>query len=138
MKTMFRYALALTLGALILSACGRKEAPQPEAVKTMPVIAQLNVDHTEEVVRLRLRLEGGRGAIGYQLDRAELDPYCKCPDMWRRYYELPPSPNNRDKELVKVIRTEAADRRYLYRLRAVDSEGHLGHWSKVIQVETKQ
>ncbi len=138
MKTMFRYALALILGALILSACGRKEAPQPEAVKTMPAIAQLNIDHTEEVVRLRLRLNGGRGGIGYQLDRAELDPYCKCPDMWWRYYELSPSPKNRDKELVKVIRTEAADRRYLYRLRAVDSEGHLGRWSKVIQVETQK
>lgn len=127
--------LLLVIMALLLTACGRKELPQLAASNTPPAIKQLNIDHSENVMRLSFYLNGGVGGIGYQLDRAELDPYCKCPDMWQRYFEQQPHSLNQGKEITKVIRMEAAKHRFLYRLRAVDSEGHLGAWSKTIHAK---
>ncbi len=131
----FRPWLWLIIAALLFTACGRKEAPQVMASNTPPKISKLAISHSENVMKLTFHLDGGVGGIGYQLDRAELDPYCKCPDMWRRYFEQQPHSLNTGKEITKVIRMEAGTHRFLYRLRAIDSEGRLGAWSKTIHAK---
>jgi len=136
-KTFYRSLLLIAGLSLLLTACGRKEMPQVVASDGPPEIAQLNVESTFKVVRMNLRLKGGHSGIGYQIDRAELDPYCNCPDRWQRYFEQQPSPLNADKEIVKVFRTEQGDHQFLYRLRAIDGEGRLGTWSKVIHTEVQ-
>ncbi len=135
-KSIGRWSICLLLPLLLLG-CGRKEPPRIETPGVAPEISRLDVDVTEEVVRIRLRLRGGREGIGYQIDRAEMDPHCRCPDLWRRYFELPPSPLHAGKEIVKIIRMEAGEKRYFYRFRAVDGLGHLGPWSRVIRAESK-
>jgi len=136
-KTFYRSLLLIAGLSLLLTACGRKEMPQVAASDGPPEIAQLTVESTFKVVRMNLRLKGGHNGIGYQIDRAELDPYCKCPDRWQRYFEQSPTPLNADKEIVKVFRTELGDHQFLYRLRAIDGEGRLGAWSKVIHTEVE-
>ncbi len=116
-------------GALALAACGLKAPPTPTPTtgEGAPRIAAL--EHTIEgnVLHLRLRLEGGEDGVGYQVDRAELDPICGCLTPWRRYFEDPPRPALQGKWVERNFPLSSTTTRF-YRVRAVDGRGHLGPW----------
>lgn len=135
---MPRYARWVPLCCLLmlLAACGRKEAPQIVS-GAPPRIAELHHEISGNSLKLQLRLVGGEEGIGYQIDRAEMDPYCKCPSMWRRYYELPPHAKYAGKKLTRLINLRSSKQAYFFRIRAVDGLGRLGPWSKPIQARAE-
>ncbi|MDQ6954815.1 MAG: hypothetical protein Q9M20_05170 [Mariprofundaceae bacterium] len=132
-----RKILFLCMTLLVVTGCGRKEPPQALVDAGPPEIASLKVTDAEPSKKLEIQLAGGEGGVGYQIDRAEMDPYCKCPSTWLRYYEEPPLPRNNTRLLQKMIRSVVADHDYVYRLRAIDAAGRLGVWSKPIQTTVK-
>ena len=122
--------------ALAMGACGRKEAPQ--IIRgAPPQIAELHHEISGNSLKLQLRLVGGEEGVGYQIDRAEVDPYCKCPGMWRRYYELLPHPRHANKPLTRLINLRSSGQAYFFRIRAVDGLGRLGPWSKPIHARAE-
>lgn len=123
-----RKLLLLSLTILLVSGCGRKEPPQAIVEAGPPDIASIKVVDADPSKQLQIQLAGGAGGVGYQMDRAEMDPYCKCPSTWLRYYEEYPLPRNNTKELHKMIRLEVGGHDYVYRLRAIDAAGRLGSW----------
>jgi len=129
--------LLLCMAVLMMTACGRKEPPQALANTAPPQIASLKVVDADPSKKLEIQLAGGEHGVGYQIDRAEMDPYCKCPSTWLRYYEEPPLARNNDRLLQKMIRLEVGKHDYVYRLRAIDAMGRLGSWSKTIQATVK-
>lgn len=122
--------------AVFLTACGRKEAPQIVA-GSPPEIAALTHEISGNSLKLDLRLAGGEEGVGYQIDRAEMDPFCKCPGMWRRYYELPPHSSHANKPLTRLINLRSSKQEYFFRIRAVDGLGRLGPWSKPIHARAE-
>ena len=123
---------------LMAAGCGRKEPPQVMVDAGPPEIATLNVIDADPSNKIEIELVGGKGGVGYQIDRAEMDPYCKCPAMWQRYYEEPPQVINNTRKLQKMIRLEVGGHDYVYRFRAIDALGRLGAWSKSIQADVKK
>jgi hypothetical protein len=121
----------LSMVLLVVSGCGRKEAPQALVDAGPPTIVSLQVMDAEPSKKLAIRLGGGEGGIGYQMERAEMDPYCKCPSEWRRYYEEPTQTLNYTRVLERMIRLEVGGHDYVYRLRAVDATGRLGAWRRL-------
>jgi len=132
-----RNIMLLVLGMLLMAGCGRKEPPQAIVEATPPEIASLKIINADPSKKLEIQLAGGAGGVGYQIERAEMDPYCKCPGVWRRYYEEPPLLRNNTRVLEKMIRLEKGGHTYVFRLRAIDDVGRLGSWSKNIQENTK-
>jgi len=133
------YKFSLVVAVLLLAVgCGRKEAPQVMVDAGPPEIATLNVIAADPSNKVEIELVGGEGGVGYQIDRAEMDPYCKCPSVWQRYYEEPPQVRNNTRKLEKMIRLEVGGHDYVYRFRAIDALGRLGAWSKQIQVDIKK
>ncbi|MDQ6968818.1 MAG: hypothetical protein Q9M14_09070 [Mariprofundaceae bacterium] len=126
-----RKLLLLCLTVLVMVGCGRKEPPQVIVDTNPPAIASIHVVDADPSKQLQIQLEGGSGGVGYQMDRAEMDPYCKCPSTWLRYYEEYPLPRNNTKELHKMIRLKVGGHDYVYRLRAIDALGRLGSWHKL-------
>jgi hypothetical protein len=82
---------------------------------------------------LNVGIEGGSGAVFYQVDRAEVDPSCNCIANWLRYYES--SPSSQRTHLQHHFKLLRADVVYAFRVRAVDSLGRKTAWSKVMKVE---
>jgi len=123
--------LLLVLTLLLIAGCGRKEPPQVIVDADVPEVASIKVTDAEPSKKLEIQLAGGAGGVGYQLDRAEMDPYCKCPSGWLRYYEEPPLERNNTRVLQKMIRVEVAGHDYVYRLRAIDAAGRLGVWQRL-------
>ncbi len=126
-----RKCLLLCLTILVVAGCGRKEPTQAIVDVGPPEIATLNIVDADPSKKLEIQLAGGQGGVGYQMDRAEMDPYCKCPSTWFRYYEEPPLARNNTKVLQKMISLEVAGHDYVYRLRAIDAAGRLGAWKKL-------
>jgi len=126
-----RKCLLLCLTILVVAGCGRKEPAQAIVESDPPSIASIKVLDADPSKQLQIQLAGGAGGVGYQMDRAEMDPYCKCPSTWLRYYEEYPLPRNNTKELHKMIRLEVGGHDYVYRLRAIDAAGRLGAWKKL-------
>ena len=123
-----RKILWLCISLLVVTGCGRKEAPQAMVDAGPPEILSLKVVKADPSRKLVIQLAGGEGGVGYQIERAEMDPYCKCPSMWLSYYEEPALPVNNSRVLEKMIRLEVGGHDYVYRLRAVDAAGRLGAW----------
>jgi len=123
-----RKLLLLAMVLLLVQGCGRKEPPQAIVDAGPPEIEFVKIIDSEQSRRLEIQLFGGVGGVGYQMERAEMDPYCKCPSVWQRYYEEPPLPKNATRLLQKMIRTEVVGNDYVYRLRAIDAAGRLGAW----------
>jgi len=117
---------------LALTACGRKQMPQL-VTDTPPQIVELRHEIGERAIKLTMRITGGSYGIGYQIDRAEMDPYCKCPGFWQRYREEFPAEKNIGKELSVALSLGDGTVEYAFRVRAVDGLGQLGPWSKPIR-----
>jgi len=126
-----RNFLVLLVTLFVMVGCGRKEPPQAIVDAGAPEIVSLKVTDAETSKKLDIQLAGGAGGVGYQIDRAEMDPYCKCPTLWIRYYEEPPLERNHSRVLEKMLRLELADHNYVYRLRAIDAAGRLGAWQRL-------
>ena len=133
-----RNVLLITLATLLIVGCGRKEPPQAWMDKGEPRILSIEVINAVPSKKLNIELGGGEGGVGYQLERAEIDPICKCPSTWGRYYEEPPTRRNEGKTLQKMIRLDLASHQYVYRLRAIDALGRLSDWSQTIQLKAKK
>jgi len=136
---MRKFGLIL-VALLLLVGCGRKELPQPLATAADAPLAMGEFTHSVEgtVLKLGLKLTGGNGVVGYQVDRAEIDPACGCPGAWRRYYELPPLAANRNVTLEQLISLKKSDIEYAFRVRAIDSDGRLGAWSDPIRAKVDE
>ena len=130
--TKFSIAVLLLL-ALALSGCGRKEAPQViNNGSITPQISDLYYEVVGNVLRLDFTLNGDANGVGYQIDRTQIDPYCKCPGFWRRFFEQPTLAKQVDVASYKIIRlTTTAE--FVFRIRAIDTVGSFGPWSKLIR-----
>lgn len=129
-------ATMLTI-ALALTGCGRKEPPVPMAPSAPPAIASMTHEVSANSLKLVLVLSGGSGGVGYQIDRAPIDPYCHCPGFWRRYRASPARPELEGVKTTVLINLRGGDLAYAFRVRAVDALGRLGPWSKVIRVRSQ-
>jgi predicted small lipoprotein YifL len=137
MRQVNRWIVMLCLG-LAVAACGRKEPPRVVDTHQPPHLTSL--EHSVEANSLVLSfvMQGGGGGLGYQIDRAELDPHCNCPSMWRRFLEQPALPRQVGVTMTRNINIHAPGHVYFFRIRAVDSLGNLGEWSKTIRAEAKK
>ena len=130
------WAIGLCAVLLAAAACGRKLPPQPVADKPPRI---LRLDHSVQVNSLVLHIvvTGSAEGVGYQVDRAEYDPYCKCPSFWRRYFERTPVPKQSGRELTKLFNIGEGQKAYFFRVRAIDSLGRFSPWSKPFLVRGK-
>lgn len=133
MRHMNRVILMLCLG-LAVAACGRKEAPRIVDTHEPPHLTSLQHSVERNSLVLTFVMQGGAGGLGYQIDRAELDPHCNCPSMWRRFLEQPALPRQVGATMTRNINIHTPDHVYFFRIRAVDAMGNLGKWSKTIRV----
>ena len=128
-----RSAWLFLLMAIALFGCGRKEMPQPlsdSAAK--PHIENLTYELIGTVMRLDFVLRGNPAGVGYQIDRTMIDPHCECPGFWRRYVDkaaMPRLVNSKTKKMLQLSSSVG----YVFRMRAVDVDGNLGPWSKMIR-----
>ena len=124
--------------SLALIGCGRKEAPQPIINDAPPSITKISHEVVGNSLKIELSLEGGSHGIGYQIDRTEIDPYCKCPGFWRRFHEATPKSENFGKSsLTQLIVLKGMDVEYAFRVRAIDALGRFSDWSEVIRVRAQ-
>ncbi len=128
-----RWLVACLMLAVAAAGCGRKEPPRPLAEAGPPAIEELRAEVNGPALVLDFRLVGSRSGVGYQIDRAEIDPVCRCPSMWRRYFEQPPLPEFAGRHERRLISLKSTEREFLFRIRAVDAEGRLGPWSEPIR-----
>ncbi len=135
MNIFFRRTLwASLIIAIALGACGRKEAPQPViAGSEKPKIVNLQHEQAGNVLKLSFALSGTPEGVGYQIDRTEIDPYCKCPGFWRRYYNQQPLAALANRKTNKIINLKTTKVEHVYRLRAINRNGNFGPWSKSIR-----
>jgi len=122
---------------IMFGACGRKEMPQMDTGKP-PHIEALKHDMAGNSLRLTFALLGGTGPVGYQIDRAEVDPHCDCPRFWQRFLEQPAIRGQKGKVLSRTINLQSHKRAFVFRIRAVDSFGNLGTWSTPIRVRAEK
>jgi len=135
---MRKTLLLLMIAGIVLTACGRKEPPQPVAENAPPAIVSIESVIAGNSLKLDITLSGGKGGIGYQIDRAEIDPYCKCPGFWRRYYEEVPNSKNFERaSMPQLINLRGGDFEYAFRVRAVDILGRFSEWSKPIRARAE-
>jgi len=130
---MMRVGLVLVL-ALTLNACGRKEVPlvmTGEAI-AIPQIDDLQTKVIGNVLRMDFVLKGDAQGVGYEIDRTQLDPYCHCPGMWRRFFEQPALKRQANQAAYRIINLKTDKIEFLFRIRAVDVSGNFGPWSKMI------
>jgi len=126
----------LVVAGLLAVGCGRKEVPQPIIGQTPPPsIVSLAYEQNYNSIKVTMRLTGGGGLLGYQVDRAQIDPICHCPTAWRRDYELPPRKEMDQKEVFRLITVRTPNVAFLYRIRAIDALGRLGMWSATIHAK---
>lgn len=119
---------------LLLAGCGRKEAPQIMSDSSFkPEIVGLTHTFDVNILQLEFSLKGSPAGVGYQIDRAEVDPYCNCPGFWRRYDERFPNPKLLEEPIKKLISVKVKNRAFLFRIRAYDDAGNIGPWSKMIR-----
>ena len=134
-RSMRRLALVVMIG-LLMAGCGRKEMPQPILEQTPPPsIVSLAHEQNYNSIRITMRLAGGGGVLGYQIDMAQTDPICHCRTPWQRDYELQPRKAMDQKDIVRLITIHKSGVEFFYRVRAVDALGRLGQWSKTIRAQ---
>jgi len=129
--------LLLMMTGVLLGACGRKEMPQVDTGKP-PHIEALKHDMAGNSLRLTFALIGGTGPVGYQIDRAEIDPHCNCPAFWQRFLEQRAIRGQKEKVLSRTINLRTYKRAFAFRIRAVDFAGNIGAWSKPIRVRAEK
>ena len=130
-KTTQKRIWILLVAVLILSGCGRKEAPQIIHDSQPPQLVDFRYELQGMIIKLDFKLTGSPEGVGFQVDRAEMDPYCKCPGLWRRFFEQQPSPKYNGVATTKFLGLQQ-ETDYVFRIRAVDAAGQLGPWSKNI------
>ncbi len=130
-----RNFLLVLMAVWALVACGRKEPPQAWIDKGEPYMENLELISAGPSKKMMVTLAGGEGGVGYQLERAEMDPYCQCPTAWSPYHEEVPQRKNQGKALERILRFEISGHYYLYRVRAMDALGRLGAWSQTLKQE---
>ena len=131
---LFHTLSLLIITALLLSGCGRKEAPQMVTDPSMkPQLLNLQHQVVGNVLELTYSLQGNPEGIGLQIDRSEIDPYCQCPGFWQRYQEDTPMAKNVGAEVKKLINLKVVNKEYLFRVRAIDVNGSFSPWSKMIR-----
>ncbi len=126
----------LLLFMLLLANCGLKtnlivyddSAPEPELVKVSSLV-------DGDMLSLNLDMQGGVGAVLYQIDRAEVVPDCQCINKWLRFYES--SASTQRSGLKRHIKLRQSEITYAFRVRAVDSLGRKSAWSKVFKARAK-
>ncbi|TLS66958.1 hypothetical protein FE236_04195 [Mariprofundus erugo] len=133
MRKIQLFGTMLLISVLLLSACGRKEAPQIAGTEK-PQISDLRDQVVGNVLELQFVLSGNEHGVGFQVDRTELDPYCQCPGMWRRLYDRAAMPGQTG-ETKKLIKLKNDKTEYLFRIRAYDADGNLGPWSHAIHAK---
>ncbi len=129
--------LLLMITGVVLGACGRKEMPQVDTGKP-PHIEALKYEVAGNSLRLTFAVLGGAGPVGYQIDRAEIDPHCNCPAFWQRFFEQSPIRGQKKKLLTHTMNLQTRKRAFAFRIRAVDFFGNLGVWSKTIRVRAEK
>jgi len=135
---MRKFLLLFVMATFVLTGCGRKEPPQPMVGDAPPAIVSIEHLISGNSLKLDIEMSGGAGGIGYQIDRAEMDPYCKCPGIWRRHYEELPNPKNFDKSSIsQLLNLRGGDIEYLFRVRAIDALGRFSEWSKPIRAKSE-
>jgi len=135
---MRKVLFILAIASLVLSGCGRKEPPQPVVNDSPPKITEISHLISGNSLRIDLKLEGGSYGIGFQIDRAEIDPHCNCPSFWRRYAEAAPKAKNYESPgLSKLINLRDGDVEYAFRVRAIDALGRFSEWSKIIRARSQ-
>lgn len=130
-----RHKLCWMVIAVVLVSCGHKSALTPEMGEQPPRLENLHYELTGPALKLEFVLRGDSAGVGYQIDRAEIDPICKCPTMWQRYFEQPPYPSQVGERQTRLLNLRTLDRTYLFRIRAFDAHGRLGAWSKPIRAQ---
>lgn len=128
--------LALCLG-LAVTACGRKEPPRIVNTGEPPQLTSFTHRVSGNVLNLSFTLQGGKGGLGYQVDRAEIDPTCNCPSEWRRYLDQPALARQTGVNMSRNINLRTHKHIYLFRIRAVDAMGNLGEWSRPIRARAE-
>lgn len=127
---------SLLMALLLLAGCGRKEAPKIVTDTSLkPEIVDLTYSTDIGLLQLNFSLKGNPAGVGFQIDRTELDPYCKCPGFWRRYDESLPKAELLKGPVTKLIAIKARNTEYLFRIRAYDDNGNVGPWSKLIRAQ---
>lgn len=132
-NTMQNRIWILLVAVLVLSGCGRKEAPQIVHDGQPPQLIDFRHELNGMVLKLDFELAGSPEGVGYQIDRAVIDPYCKCPGLWRRYLEGLAFPKNIGVPITKLLRMRSTTTEYVFRIRAFDAAGQLGPWSEHIR-----
>ncbi len=120
--------LAGVIALVALGGCGRKEMPQPDTSKPLRIVDLQSVKEVS-VLQLTFTILGGSDMVGYQIDRAEIDPICDCLTAWRRNFEQAPLPGQKAKVLTRNLKLLSHKREFAFRIRAVDSVGNLSPWS---------
>ncbi|MDQ6972381.1 MAG: hypothetical protein Q9M30_07020 [Mariprofundaceae bacterium] len=129
MRNLF---LAGLVTLIALGGCGRKEFPQADTSEPLRLVG---LQHSKEVsiLHLSFTITGGYGAVGYQIDRAELDPVCDCMGEWRRHFEQQVLPRKKSKKLIRNLKLLSHKREFAFRIRAIDSAGNLSAWSEAMR-----
>jgi hypothetical protein len=126
---MRKLLLTGMIALVVIGGCGRKELPQPDTSEPLRIV-DLKAEKAINILKLSFSIQGGYGPVGYQIDRAEVDPICNCLTEWRRLFEQPALPHQKDTLLVHNLNLLSPDREFAFRIRAVDSAGNLSTWSK--------
>ena len=134
----FKHLILIVCLGLVLAGCGRKEPPQVTDAREEPQIVGLEYIIVGNSLKLDFKLAGGADGIGFQVDRTEQDPECKCPSFWRRYFEQPPAADRADRPLVQMFNLQTHKKAFYFRLRAVDGLGRLSPWSKPIFAQAEE
>lgn len=132
MKQTLRGLSLILAVCLLLAGCGRKEAPQVVVEGATPQLMNLKYEATGGALKFDFVLAGSAEGVGYQIDRAEMDPYCNCPGFFRRYFEQPPFPYQVGESITKLVHLKTTEKEFVFRIRAIDALGNLGAWSEQI------
>ena len=120
------------LALLALGGCGKKEFPQPDTSQPLRIVG-LQSTVNVSILQLSFTILGGFGNVGYQIDRAEVDPVCDCLTAWQRHFEQPALPNQKGRALSRNFKLVDPDRSFAFRIRAVDTAGNLSPWSAPVR-----
>lgn len=133
-----RNSVAIIIILLALTGCGRKEPPVPMAETAPPRIVSIKHDIHLNVLEVDMLLDSGDpNGVGYQIDRAPIDPYCNCVGFWRRYRSEQPRASWLGAKVKVMLNLGGGTYTYAFRIRAVDALGRLGSWSKVIRARSQ-
>ncbi|MDX8384357.1 MAG: hypothetical protein R8M45_09765 [Ghiorsea sp.] len=120
---------------LLVTGCGLKTDVVAYDDAPMPSISQLAHQQRDMEISFELDIQGGSGAVVYQIDRAVIEADCKCIGGWLRYYES--SPSNKRLGLQRHIKLRP-QKHYAFRLRAMDSLGRKSVWGNIIRTDRKE